>query len=662
MSIKRKWLSIFSSVKIQENEPLKDWFARIAEKYSNTDNPITIDALRAGWARHGSILFPEIAQRTCVTKYHNESFYQKVQSPDGDGDFRPFTFSDKYEIPDGIDESKEPFIIEAKKMLVVSDIHFPFQDREALMTALTYGEGCDVILLNGDIMDCYSESKFTKNPLHRMLKRELDLVRDFLEYLRSRFPKARIIYKFGNHDKRHQDYLFRNADALSDLDDLLLPSLLRFNLHKIEEVHHTQLIRCGSLNILHGHEYFGGAGTINISRQMLLKTFDNIIVGHFHQTNSYTIRKVNGDLLGAWATGCLCYSEDTEILTQDGFKYFKDVLNSDNIVSYDEKENKLKFSKILARQIYHYEGDMVNFKSNKMDLLVTPEHKMIYKNHSRDNRVREAISLKNANTEYDYYVSAPFYSESSFDIDYSILCAWILTEGSVEKQYNRISIYQKKKEKDELRELLNRIGIEFTESIDKRNGVHKFRINHKWSRKIIEKIWGGKFIKRIPRKILNSDFAILNNVYETLVKTDGHRMKNGGKKGTDFIATICEYLAHDYEEVAIKLGYTVNIVKTTCDTNFKKNSTIYRVRIRKCQVNRCSNIKVQQYCGNVYDFTSETGWLLVRRNGKISISSNCKLRPDYRPFNHWTNGFATVEFSGDKFHVNNHKLMNGKVL
>jgi len=45
----------------------------------------------------------------------------------------------------------------ANKVLVLSDIHFPYQDQAALDIALEYGykNGCNAIYLNGDVLDMY---------------------------------------------------------------------------------------------------------------------------------------------------------------------------------------------------------------------------------------------------------------------------------------------------------------------------------------------------------------------------------------------------------------------------------------------------------------------------------------------------------------------------
>lgn len=44
-----------------------------------------------------------------------------------------------------------------------------------------------------------------------------------------------------------------------------------------------------------------------------------------------------------------------------------------------------------------------------------------------------------------------------------------------------------------------------------------------------------------------------------------------------------------------------------------------------------------------------------------SVGCLCDLRPDYLPINRWNHGFAIVERSGDDFHVENKKIIGGRV-
>jgi hypothetical protein len=105
----------------------------------------------------------------------------------------------KKDLPKGETDKIEPYYLPKSnsKVLMLSDIHFPYQNDDALFAALEYGlqKEVDTIWLNGDTMDIYSLSKFDKDPRKRNFKYEIDLTRKFLKGLRAMFPKALIIFK-----------------------------------------------------------------------------------------------------------------------------------------------------------------------------------------------------------------------------------------------------------------------------------------------------------------------------------------------------------------------------------------------------------------------------------------------------------------------------------
>ena len=61
------------------------------------------------------------------------------------------------------------------KAIFLTDIHFPYQDNDALEMALESGQkwGANAIYLNGDTMDCYQISRFIKDRRMRDMSEEL---------------------------------------------------------------------------------------------------------------------------------------------------------------------------------------------------------------------------------------------------------------------------------------------------------------------------------------------------------------------------------------------------------------------------------------------------------------------------------------------------------
>jgi YHS domain-containing protein len=69
------------------------------------------------------------------------------------------------------------------------------------------------------------------------------------------------------------------------------------------------------------------------------------------------------------------------VLTDKGWKLHQDI-KDEKIAVYDPKTDTIRFEKPLRLYAYDYEGPMYHFKSKAVDVLVTPEHKMLFKTHN----------------------------------------------------------------------------------------------------------------------------------------------------------------------------------------------------------------------------------------------------------------------------------------
>lgn len=87
------------------------------------------------------------------------------------------------------------------KILVCSDIHIPFQDDKAVNAFLKYCKKVQPakIVLNGDIMDFFRLSRFTKGEGRNPLQ-EITMCRKFLKSLKELCPSSEIYYVIGNHE------------------------------------------------------------------------------------------------------------------------------------------------------------------------------------------------------------------------------------------------------------------------------------------------------------------------------------------------------------------------------------------------------------------------------------------------------------------------------
>ncbi|MFA5693151.1 MAG: hypothetical protein WC907_05990, partial [Acholeplasmataceae bacterium] len=84
-----------------------------------------------------------------------------------------------------------------------------------------------------------------------------------------------------------------------------------------------------------------------------------------------------------------CYSEDTEVYTENGWKLFADLSTEDKLAC--KVDGKLEYH--VPKQIvcYDYTGAMVCGKNDVyIDFMVTPEHRMSVKYHASDFEIQEA--------------------------------------------------------------------------------------------------------------------------------------------------------------------------------------------------------------------------------------------------------------------------------
>jgi predicted phosphodiesterase len=213
------------------------------------------------------------------------------------------------DIPESFEEIREPYVLATttKKILILSDIHFPYHNAPALRAAIKYGleQGVDCIVLNGDILDFYGLSDFSKDPSKPKFRKEIELGKWFLKELRLAFPKAQIYYKIGNHEMRLERWLMVKAPEILDCEEFRLDILLEFAKHHVILIDKYTVIKAGNLNIIHGHEY-KGAGGVYPAKYIYGKSKVNTICGHYHRSSTYLDKNMDGQYHGGFSTGCLC--------------------------------------------------------------------------------------------------------------------------------------------------------------------------------------------------------------------------------------------------------------------------------------------------------------------------------------------------------------------
>ena len=202
--------------------------------------------------------------------------------------------------------------IKESGLLIISDTHIPYGDKEAIRAMLTWArdmkERIGRIILNGDSIDFKRISHWRHDPLDIRVLDEITIFQEFLALLRKLFPNVPIDMREGNHEFRWQDYLFRKAEELSELEEIQLDRVLQLAKYGVNWVPNKITVKFGKLNILHGHEYGRSIfSPVNPARGLFNRGMGaNAICGHFHRTSEHIWVNLDEETKGTWSIGCLC--------------------------------------------------------------------------------------------------------------------------------------------------------------------------------------------------------------------------------------------------------------------------------------------------------------------------------------------------------------------
>lgn len=330
--------------------------------------------------------------------------------------------------------------------------------------------------------------------------------------------------------------------------------------------------------------------------------------------------------------GFQCLSEDTEILTEDGWKFYDEIKIGDTIKNFNLETKEVEKQKVVKFFSREYEGKMYNLKNRVQDQLISPNHRVVRKKFNSDKYILEPIEkvkkLKSSPIvplQTKGYLTGEYSEE---DIKKAKLTAWIIAEGTSDKHgrgTGRISIYKSEKiNKDEYEDILSLIDyfdLNYSVSYNDHTlgeTVNQIRFNAESSRKLYKEFFDNtdkhKGIKFIPKWILNADKKIAEEFIETYIRADGHEEVK--------ICTTHEEIKDGLVELITNSGKasTVRVEKPTFNKLSKKDK--YIIRILKSKQSYIQKINEVDYKGIIWCPTTKNETVIARRNGKVFITGN----------------------------------------
>lgn len=358
-----------------------------------------------------------------------------------------------------------------------------------------------------------------------------------------------------------------------------------------------------------------------------------------------------------------CYSDDTECLTKNGWKFLKELNLNDEIFSLNPETKELEWSKITELYQSYYSGDMYNFSSKTMDLFVTPNHRMYAEKWSYiqnkpvvaiDKTTKDLVTAKDIKTSM--YQSRTGYKWNGKDTAYFVLPSTYVSNGHTDilkpeisipmdnwlrffgfwladgytrgtkncfgKQRYSIGIKQSLQNKDLLISILEKLPFDYKVYIEKGTDKANFEIHSKQLWEYLAQ-FGKSQDKYIPNYMKDLNTEYLSLFFDSYMNGDSHTVKNGV-----VISTVSKQLSEDLQEIVLKLGKVIQFSPKKVQHKEKKYRDLYSSYVNNdmCKSNYRKPV-IKKYDGFIYcPILKKNGVLLVRRNGKISFSGNSRKK------------------------------------
>ena len=344
-----------------------------------------------------------------------------------------------------------------------------------------------------------------------------------------------------------------------------------------------------------------------------------------------------------------CHSAETETLTENGWKRFDKIYFGEKIATVSPENNSLEYHAPDKLFVYPFEGKLKRFKTQNVEVQVTPEHKMWLKeNGSREYRKCRADAVPST---FEFQASAyncggedrgTFHVpevEKLHDSDHGghtlSMDDWLeflgyyLSEGGLSHAKNHflLTLSQVNAEKAaKIEDCLRRTGFSWNRYPPQPGGIVRWNVYGKpLCTYLMQNVGGYCFDKRIPREFMSLCPRQLRILFDAYMLGDGSWDKRPNRK-CGYAQTCSKNLSDDVQELAFKLGYSAS-VRNWGEKRSNRRPT-YRVLISNRLSHHVSNSQNKksvsdfEYRGPVYCFDVKNHLFVTRLNGKIAIHGN----------------------------------------
>lgn len=367
---------------------------------------------------------------------------------------------------------------------------------------------------------------------------------------------------------------------------------------------------------------------ISINILEAIRFYVSFIMGFAFANNKKMIG--NADILRLIKRDEACMTEDTEVLTPDGWIRFDKLKDGVKVAQYNP-DGTTEFvipAKVIRKE---YSGDLINIKNTigHVDMLVTPDHRVI------SERVLDG-SLIECNAEDfcgNYTKKIPVAAEIKGNIDnlsyHERFLIALQADGSIPNpglRNGKINgchtthfSFKRKRKNKRFRWLLDKLGYKYTESKPNERGQIYYYVLVP-----LDQLVSKNFSDWVNLGKVSSNWC--KQFVEELMYWDGSIRKDTGSL---YYSSKVEKNIEIAQTIACLAGYKT--YKYFEEDNRKESySTIHRLSIlpdkRTQSGQSLSKAIIKDFNGIVYCVSVPSGMFLARRNNGIFITGNCHLQ------------------------------------
>ena len=333
-----------------------------------------------------------------------------------------------------------------------------------------------------------------------------------------------------------------------------------------------------------------------------------------------------------------CYDDNTDVLTAEGWKAWPTVTGNE-LFATRSRDGKLEYQPALRLVRKEYRGHMIGFQGASLDLLVTPDHRVLASPQTtRPDRANPRFRLMPAHEvlwrAHRHTATADWKmrSRSTMRFDGSRFAAWPLLrlvglfigDGNLSSSNHVVFHIRKRREIDFLRRAAHGAGLEVVEW-GRKEDVFAVPVGPELRELFAECYDAGE--KRVPARLLVLDANCLRALYAGLLNSDGSIAPRASGEDREVYSTTSRRLADDVQELALKMGRSASVRPhghSAGDGHFGSKPcwrvSVYAERNARPALCRTreqaeSHMGVETYDGAIHCVEVPNNTLYVRRNG-----------------------------------------------